>query len=647
MLTFFSLSSFAQNKNNSVSNSENIVAEFKGEKITSAEFESAFNKVGIPKKENKNDSLTEKRKFLELYVNYRMKIKDAALKGLDKDPEVIKEYEDYRNNIGANILVEKELLEKGAKELYEKRKIEMRVSQLFIKFDSTKADQGYSKAKDIFNRIKAGEKFEDLVTAYSDQPDAKATGGDLYYLSSGDINVPEIENELYITAEGNICNTIFKTNSGFHILKVTEKKPKRYALDVSHILTLYKTDKNTSDTLAAKNKILEAQEAMKKGMSFEDAAKKYSDDKVSAPKGGELGSVRRGTFIKEFDEKVMNMKEHEISDVIQTSYGFHIIRVNKEIPFPSYAELEESLKKRYQQTTYQNDLEKLVSELKREFNFKLNTSLYNNLIAVKDSFYVGDSLFYANIKGRFKDSLFASVNGKPYVADSVFNYMVNMGDIIAKRYDKKIIDLSYNRYFTALLLSQKALKEYSGKPEFEESMNDYMDGILLFKVSEKEIWGKVKVDTTQIPSFWEQTRENYFVKPRVTYEEIYLTTEKMKDSVYTALREGAGFDTMLKKSERSTSSTPIDKNIDENEQAKRAYNLKNVGDITEPFYFGGGWYILRLDKREEKRLKTLEEAKPEVIAALQEKETKRMEDVYVAKLKEMFNPKIYPENIKN
>jgi peptidyl-prolyl cis-trans isomerase SurA len=637
----FSVPSFAQNSD------KNIVAEFKGVKITSAEFESSFKKAGTAKKENITDSLAEKRKFLDLYVNYKMKIKDAELKGMLNDPEVINEYNDYKKNIGTNILVEKEILEKGVKSLYERGKFEVRISQVFVKFDSSKADLGYSKAQSILDRIKAGEKFEDLVAASSDDPNAKVSGGDLYWVTSGEIAVPEIENYIYTTDPGKVCDKIFKTQVGFHIIKVTDRQPRIYGVEVSHILTLYKNGNNAPDSLAAMKKIHEAQDEMKKGMSFEDAAKKYSDDKVSVPRGGLLGAISRGRFMREFEEKVFVMKEKEISDIFQTSYGYHIVKVNKILPYPSIAEMEESLKKAYQQTNYQADLEKYIMGLRGEFNYRINSSLYDKLVAVKDSFYVGDSLFTANIRNKYKDSLFVSINGKPFAADSIFNYMVNSGDIIAKRYNQGIIDLAQNRYTTALLLSEKAAKVYSGTPEFEQIMEDYRNGILLFKVSEKEIWNNVKVDTTQIPGYWEQTKKNYQTKPKVTYREIYLTTERMRDSVYTALKGGAGFDLMLKKSDRPNSETPKYQGPEEDELAQKAYDLKNTGDITAPFSYNGGWSIVRLDKKEEKRVKTFEEAKPEVVSALQEKEVKRLEEAYVAKLKDMFNPKIYPENIKN
>lgn len=646
-ITFIAASSFAQSKKTlTVNNDKTILAEFNGEKITKDEFESAFLKVGIPKLNSKADSLAEKKKFLDLYVKYKLKIKDALERGFDKDTAVVKEYESYRKSIAASMLVESEIISKGIKQIYDKKKVEFRIAQIFIKPDSTKPDLGYSKAQLVMDKIKAGEKFEDLVQQYSDDQGSKLNNGDLYYVSYGDINIPEIENSIYSTEVGKVCPQIFKTQVGFHILKVNEKKDKIFGMNVSHILTLNKVDDKEPDAESARKRINEAQDELKKGTPFADVAKKFSDDKVSKNRGGEIGSVSRGRFIKEIDELMMKMKENEVSGILPTSYGFHIIKINKILPFPTLEEEKEQLQNTYRQSGYQKDIENYIISLKDKMGYKLSESLYSKLTAVKDSFYVGDSLFYANIKAKYKDSLFVTLNNKQYVADSLFNFMVNTSDIIAKRYDKSIFDQSHNRYFSNIIITETAIKKYDNDPEFEKIMADYKKGILLFKISESEIWSKMKIDTVQIKEYWEKTKDNYVTKPQVVYREIYLTTNQLRDSVYTALKGGADFDLMLKKSIRPYSEKAKTQSPDEDELALRASKLAKEGDYTEPFDYNGGWSIVRLDKRIDKRVKTYDEAKAEVSSIVQENESKRIEEIYVNSLKDKFKLKVYMENVK-
>lgn len=646
-ILFSSCSSQVQMTNTNDSQ-KSIVAEFSGNTISNEEFESAFKSVGLSKTGSKADTLAEKQKFLELYVNYKMKLNDAVQKGYDNDPDVMKEYESYRKSIASSLLIEKEVVAKGIQQIYDRRKIEMRISQIFIKMDSTQADLGKSKAQKVMDRINAGEKFEDLVKECSDDESSKNKGGDIYYVTAGSINVPEIENALYATDEGKICSKLLTTQYGFHILKVTEKQPRVYGMNVSHIMSAYRTAaEQKPDTSAAKKKIMLAQDDLKNGMSFEDAAKKYSDDKVSADKGGLIGLVDRGRFIREFDEYVMKMKEHEVSGVVETPYGYHIIRVNSIVPYPPLSQERESLKKTYEQLNYKQDFDNYIAKLRSDLKYQLNVPLYSKLVTVKDSFYVADTTFYNQIRKNYKDSVLVMINNKPFAADSLFTFMINSTDFFGTRYSKDVVNKAHDKYFTAVLLAEKGTMVYNGTPDFEKIMADYKKGILLFKISENEIWNKVKVDSNQIKEYWVATKDNYTVKPRVTFREIYLTTDQLKDTVYTALKSGAAFDEMLKKSIRPHSEEPKNKVFDEDMLAQKAYELKNVGDITEPFVYNGGWSIVRLDKREDKRIKTFEEAKPEVSSILQEKESKRLDEAYVARLKENYKPKLFLENIKN
>ena len=95
---------------------------------------------------------------------------------------------------------------------------------------------------------------------------------------------------------------------------------------VEHILltTVGKTDAEVAEVKKQAESIL-AQ--VKKGANFEDLAKKYSDDPGSKAKGGDLGWLVHGQTVPEFDKAAFNTPKGEISDLVKTQYGFHIIKV--------------------------------------------------------------------------------------------------------------------------------------------------------------------------------------------------------------------------------------------------------------------------------------------------------------------------------
>ncbi len=640
-------SSFAQKKGATANKApKGVVASIGKENISSNEFETAFKQVGIAKKEGKIDSLAEKKNFLNLYVDYKLKLLEAENRGYENDPSVIKECDDYANSLASKMLVEREITDKGIERLYERRKTEIRLSQIFIKNDSTKSDLGLSKANEIFEKLKKGASFESLVKEYSDDVNSKDKGGDLYFVTAGDISIPEIEDAIYNTEPGNVCPVVFKTQFGFHILKVTAKQDRKYGVMASHILAAYTTDAKTPpDTAKAKKKILEAQEALKKGMRFSDVVIKYSDDQSTLARAGNIGTVTRGRFLREFEDKVMSMKENETSDIVQTPYGFHIIKVDKILPYPPLDKQKEELKQIYDRSGYQNDMRNYVAGLKDELKYELNDALYKKLAGIKDSCVVGDSVFNAEVVDKFKDSLFAKIEGKPYIADSLFNYMLNSNEIFGRKYNPATLQMGTDRYFTIKLLAEKGKKMYAGDPEFIKQMRDYKNGVLLFKINEKEIWSRVKVDSVQMKNYWFKTKDKYFTKPKYTYKVIFLSNDDKVGEVWTALKKGATFDEMLKKSDRPDPEKQITQSADESRLAKKASTISKIGEYAEPFSFEGGWAIVRLEGKVDPRLKTYDEAKGEVASILQDKENKKLEEALIKKLTAKYKPIIYTDNI--
>ncbi len=95
----------------------------------------------------------------------------------------------------------------------------------------------------------------------------------------------------------------------------------------SHILLKIPNDASKAELEAIRKKAEEIEKRLKKGEAFASLAKEYSEDPVSAARGGDLGLFKKGTMVKPFDDKVFSMKEGEISEPIQTNFGLHIIKV--------------------------------------------------------------------------------------------------------------------------------------------------------------------------------------------------------------------------------------------------------------------------------------------------------------------------------
>ena len=129
-------------------------------------------------------------------------------------------------------------------------------------------------------------------------------------------------------------------------VKITDEEMKKYydehkkdyykdEVKVSHIL-ISTQDDNGKEVSEAKKKDAKkkAEEVLKKaksGEEFSELAKEYSDDKGSASQGGDLGYISKGQMVKPFEDAAFSLKPGEISNIVETEYGYHIIKVYDKI----------------------------------------------------------------------------------------------------------------------------------------------------------------------------------------------------------------------------------------------------------------------------------------------------------------------------
>jgi len=129
----------------------------------------------------------------------------------------------------------------------------------------------------------------------------------------------------------------------------------------SHILV--KTDKEAQDILAQ----------LKKGAKFEDLAKKYSADS-SAAKGGDLGWFPRGAMVPEFDKVAFSLKEGELSGIVKTNFGFHIIKVTgkRAAGIRTFDEMKDQIKSNLMPAKQQQIFQKMKDDLKKNAKITIN-----------------------------------------------------------------------------------------------------------------------------------------------------------------------------------------------------------------------------------------------------------------------------------
>ena len=367
---------------------EIVLADLGESNLKMGEFEDAYIKNAGSLEQAKADSLNKLKNFLDLYANFKLKLRDAEVRGYEKNPELMNELNDYKKKVGVTFILEKNIVDPGVQELYNRRKWELRISHIMIRPDSTGEEAARLKTVAILDSIKNGSNFEELAKRNSQDYYSAPLGGDIFFITAGMLPA-EFEDASYKTAVGQVYPEAVKTKFGYHIIKITDKHERVPKIKASHILVSFTNSNGEIDTVAAKATIDSVKMMLNSGADFAELASKYSKDPGSKDKGGDLGFFERRQMVKEFDEAAFNLKVGEVSDVIKTNYGYHIIKLTEKAPLPTLDEERENLKKIFKQTRYQEQYDKLVDSLRNKYAYKLNGQTYSQLLKKSDSARVG------------------------------------------------------------------------------------------------------------------------------------------------------------------------------------------------------------------------------------------------------------------
>lgn len=629
-----------------------IVADYGNYEITMGEFEEAYAKNSGGVEAAKDDSLNSLKKFLDLFVNYKMKLRDAVVRGYTVDQDMQKELIEYKKNIGGTLFLEDRLFEPGMKEIYERRKTEIHAAHILLLPDTLMTDdQCVVLGNQLIERINKGESFEDIAKEYSKDTYTKDRGGVVGWVTSGLIVSVPIEDAIYNTETGKIFPELVKSQFGYHILKALNKVPRKPQVKAQHILAAFRDTTGNIDSLKALEKIKLVQKKLSEGEDFGKLASEYSDDIASGKQNGNLGYFTRGRMVPEFENTAFNLKVNEISPIIETSFGYHLIKVNEIQPLPTYEAEKEELKQMFQRVRHKDAFKLLIDKLKKEFQYSVNNDNYNKLLANADSIKVD-----ANYKGSFINKEFGAlnifnVNKNNYVIDSLFGFLQFKGAFLNREFDKAVLDDAIEQFASEKLIEEKAMVYDNEDSEFAKLMSEYEKGIYLFKILEEEIWSKVVVDSVMIENYYNKNKERFRWKDRVEFKELYLTNDSLANNYYSMAVSGYDFDSLsVKYTQRrgyeNTSGYSGLVEIDANELSIKANALENIGDITPPFPFQDGWSIVQLVSRDAARFKTFDEAKAEIASLLQESESKRLEESYLNKLRSIYQPNLYYDKLE-
>ncbi len=522
-------------------NADQALITFEDESISMQDF------IKVYQKNNSGEMIQKSTvdEYLDLYINFKLKVKEAVDAGYDTSESFITELDGYRKQLAQPYLSADGLIEELKKEAYARLEEEVRASHILISSRETDSPEdtlkAYQKALEVKKKLKKGEDFERLALLYSDDPSVTKNKGDLGYFSAFYMVYP-FETAAYETKVGEISE-ITKTRFGYHILKVTDRRPNSGELTVEHILI--SSDPEISKIDDPEAKINEIYSKLEEGESFELLAKQFSDDTRTASNGGLLPVFGVGKMIKEFEVAAFALeKDGDYTKPVKTDYGYHIIKRIKKDEIGTYEEIEAVLDDKVAKDSRSNLTQSAVlQKIKNQYGFEEFPKALEEYYAVMDSSYFAGAWNVERAK-KLNKTIFKigelEVNQKEFTAyldeTQKGSRPISMSALINGRYkkfkEKKLLDYK----------NHKLEEEY---PEFKALMQEYHDGILLFNLTNDVIWTKAVKDTTGIEAFYESNKENYKWGERIDATLYSVKDESIAEQVKSMIKNGASEDSIV------------------------------------------------------------------------------------------------------
>ncbi len=633
-----------------------VVATVGGDKITLDEFNAMYAKNNGGADAAQKASAEDKEKFLDLYVKFRLKVKEAYNHGYQNDADVKSELQDYGRNLAVTYLMEKEINEPALRRMYERRLLELRASHILIQVGQNASPAetlaAYEKAVKIIDSLKSGRPFEEIAVNNSQDPSVHENKGDLYFFSSGSM-VPEFEEAAFSATVGTVIPHPVRTQFGYHIIKVTDRGANPGSIRVSHIMKRLVAGASAEDTARAMKELEAALDSMKHGTKFEDIAKNISDDKFSAERGGDIGFIERRRTIREFDNAAFKLKVNQISGIVKSPYGLHIIKLNEVKPVASFESLAPDLKNFYQQYRFQSDYDWYVNKLKKEYSFTQSDDAMNAWKSSVDTLKTTsdanwDSSFSASTRAKI---LFTMGGGKVTI-DSVINLAKINQELHGLPFSSPATsDKIFDKIAKNLVVEAKAVSMESNYPDFAKIMKEYQEGIMLFKAEQTEVWNKVSVNDSSLHVYFDANRSKYTWPDRVNVQEISVATDSVAKVVQFLLKkQKLPFDSVA--AQFNSRQSTKEKNgewgmlpVTTNALTQKAWTMKS-GEVSEAFAYESGTSIIKLLERDPARGKTFTEAGSELSSAFQEYESKRLENAWSESLRKTYPVVIFKETLK-
>lgn len=619
---------------NSEQATEQVIATIGERTFTQADLIQYYEKNNL----EKNYTPGDLREFLPFYVNFQLKLMYGKQNGLYEDPQILDEYQSYAKQAAYSYWLENDIKQQMLEEYTERSKYELNASHVLIRMEQNRPG-GTSNNEAVATLEQAREEFlsgdrsmEELNQTYSTQVQGRPAGGDLPWITAG-VTVKSFEDALFSLEPGEISEPV-RTQFGYHLIHLEEKRERTPDRKTRHIFVRPNQQDPPSGQV-----IQNAYEALEEGRPWNDVVEEFTQDGSSADSGGDIGWIGYGRqFSADFIETVLAADTSKsYTEPLQTNYGYHIFRIDSVRSYRDddqrIAELEEELK---ELPRFKADRQQVLERLSDVGAMQVNDETADRLAEI---FHAADTSAVQTVSlenHRFTEPLI-TFNGREYTTDNFKDWLdTTRADRKASRFSDSWINMYREQILDGSVIKMTR-ENFQG---FDREIEGFLDGLVVFQVSDENIWSPESADTTALKTYYEEHRDQYRYEERYDYTLIASGSDSLLNEAIEHVKDGEN--ALELKDEMDGLLVIRDSVSAPSEEIRTALNELEPGELSAPFSYRNSQAVVRLHQLLPPRRMTFEEAINRVSSDYQP----IREEMFMSDLREQYGVQTFPERIQ-
>ena len=485
--------------------------------------------------------------YLGLYIAFKRKVAEAESLGRDTIPGFLTEYNTYYRQLLKPYLTDKSVDDEIVKEAYERMALDVRAAHIMLDLPENALPEDtakvYKQIMAIRDRLNRGESFETIARQQSSDSYSAVNGGDLGYFNVFSMVYP-FENASYNAEIEKVVGPV-RSQFGYHLIKVLDKRPARYRMTAAHILIL---DSEERPNPEAAKKIQDLYVSLQGGEDFNALARKHSQDQNSLSRGGQLPPFGLNQMLPEFEDAAFGLAtDGDFSAPFQTKLGWHIVkRVSRE-EIPEFDRIQGELAGKIRRDERSNaSRQAFLDGLRVKYEVRVDEEALNQVMKAlekgKNTMKLSKPVVtYMSLQGDYDPT--RTIGQSEFAAraiDAETRRLTSMNEPFDK-VTKVTAAQSYavlQPMIDAALINEAEYRLPLENTNFRFLAQEYREGILVFDLTREKVWDAASQDSAQLANFYAAFQNQYQWNNRYSGSVFTTSNEKVAKKAADQLRRG-------------------------------------------------------------------------------------------------------------